>query len=699
MAMWKFLCVSTVVLVLCSLELDAFIIECEGESTTKTVHLSKTGLAYASFCVNMYPPPSSYAGIPYDDGSCFAHHVCAGHYFWWWEPTKEDRDIYTIHVQIRNLPKQGGGKFPMTIFNNLYLGSLNLTVTVSDKVQEDTEDPEPTHVTPRIEECADAEAKSAASSSKKCPSGWLPFGDGLCVLSELGHPLNYPQAQESCAIFGASLVKVEKVEDQWVRRRRAIEESIDEDEDEDEDKRDDDEDWDEYEDEDDFYDADDEEEAELEDVEKDGREISDADESEVAEDDKDGKKADEDDDGNLREDGGEDDEYREKQRDDEEDKLGKEAEERVIVAKDSGEDDKYGDKEKDDKKVETTRKKDDKEDFDEGIAGEDGQGEIEDLEDAEKEKNQDGDKKDGRGMDTIIQGEGLQRGDQYKIDQCLNARLHSLSGSERVWVMDDQDESSCLGYNSDTKIVQEERSCSYLYNKFTCIFDTRQYRKPTITKFQLQLHYSEGEHKNVSLNVKNAGVQYHEVKDGMTSATISCEADGWPKPEVLIVEEAVAAQPQSLHASPYQHNISQEEGLFLGKYGCIASNNFGDQVKIGNLQLWRYERPPRVRLVVSGVMIMLLIIIVIVGLVILNRYRVFRSWGKCHSAICSCNCFPCHRRRPTGARRVPTDIFPPSQDYVYGDAWVDDVPLYIRQARVRTTSNSEPVYKKCTEEQ
>ena len=113
--------------------------------------------------------------------------------------------------------------------------------------------------------------------------------------------------------------------------------------------------------------------------------------------------------------------------------------------------------------------------------------------------------------------------------------------------------------------------------------------KPTITKFQIQFHHEEGDHNTVSFNVSKSGTQYHEVRDGVTSATIVCEASGYPKPDVVIMEGSSVPVPQYLHPSPHTYNIT-DEGVFLGRFACVASNIFGEEAEIRDLQLWRYRK-------------------------------------------------------------------------------------------------------------
>ncbi|RUS72783.1 hypothetical protein EGW08_019443, partial [Elysia chlorotica] len=631
MALFRIVFLSSAVLVLFSFGIKATIVECEGESVTKTVKASKNGVAQASFCAESGQPPNSFAQLPVGDDYCSAHHDCAGGYFWWWEAKEPHHGIYTIHVQIRGLKEKQGGEFPITVFANRFSESLKLTVVVSDKAAGETESEAPAYNTPRIEECKESEAKAAASSSKKCPAGWLPFGDGFCVLNELGRPVNFQLAQESCATFGATLVKLDRVEDHWVRRRRSTDEDETDEEgdeigDDDEEMDDDNEDeeiGDDDKDEDEFLDDGEEEDGDEEDDEDEEGEESE--EKEPVEEDREEKMYGDDyvNDAAVEE----DDEDEETSKDEEsmEIKSGAEYEEKTYGEKE-------GDVKEDEKTTAAHEEEYDKGDFDERTAEREEEEKtaereeeekIEDLEDAEKEKSKEESNKDVKANAVQIERvfHGMQKGDRYTLDPCLNARLGFLAGNDNLWVMDEQDDLSCLAYNINTKVVQEERSCHYLYNKFTCVLDTRQYKKPTITKFQLQFHYADGGHEDVNLSVTKSATEYHQVKKGMTSVTISCEADGWPEPEVVIVEEAFGAQPQSLHSSPHQHNISvsAKGSFFLGKYGCVASNIFGDEVKIGDLQLWRSKPPGRVRLVVSGVMIMLLIILVILALFILNR--------------------------------------------------------------------------------
>lgn len=682
---------------------EADIIECEDEKVTKTIKPSKTGIAHASFCAEIRPPPEPYAELPLANDFCFTHHLCAEHYFWWWEATKHEQDIYTIHVQIRGLDKQDKGEFPVTIFTNRYQEALNFTVVVSDKGDDSEDDPEAAKDMAKIEECADMEAKADVSgSSQKCPSGWVPVGDGLCLLGKLGDPVNFPLAKESCATYGATLVKMEKTEEEVSKRRRRDIEKEDEDKEEDEETGEEDEE------EDEDYDYDDDlEEFESDDPEKDKDSDEDEesdDRKESTEDKSDGKKEseryDEEKEKDEKEiengDGDGDEEGDEKgdvDKDEEVDKsVDEEGDEESI--KKEGEDESV-DKEGDDEK-------DDDESLDDGAKEVDmSETDVEELRTAESEKEQEEQAKDKEKKYTHIKRMylGIEKDDNYVIDKCLNARLATLTESQDIWVWDEEDDMSCLTYNTETKLIREERTCHFLYHKFTCLFDTKKYKKPYITDFHVQFHYHQGHHKDVDLSVTKRKTAYHEVKAGMTHAIISCKADGWPKPDVVIVEEAMSAQPQTLHESPHQHNISGfGGGALLGRFSCVASNIFGDQAEIGDLQLWRYEAPYRVKMLTSGLMILLLLIMVVAIIIVMNRFKFFKSLGRCHTYLCSCNCPFLSRRRPTGASRVPTEIFPPSQDYVYGDVWADEVPLYVRQARVRTSSNSGPVYKKCTEE-
>ncbi|GFN79538.1 midasin [Plakobranchus ocellatus] len=742
------------------------LVECEEETLKKEVTWSKTGIAHASFCLEVNPPPHHYAEILGEkDIYCFVHHLCAGRYYWWWEASDTDQDIYTIHVQIRDVRAQGGGEFPIIIFTDRYSDSLKLTVVVSEKGESQSNYvPFLPHVKQNVPECAAAEARPISKSGASCPNGWLPVGNGLCVMDEVGPPLNYLSATESCADFGATLVKLKKDNLEVRRRRQASNENDDEDEDngdmegdEDDYADEDDEEWDdETEEEDNVNDKDDnfeDEEGEEEpsdDVQREGNDEEDEYDDEYSDNDVDDE---EDQEGETNEDDYEDEpnpdsdspgslkkqeeeqnydsdsRQESDQEKDEEEKKGEDEDETLNDDRneDDEQDDDYDDEnennkpregegeeekskegDKDKKEEESVKDNEDKiqggsnnkEDVKNISRDEDGDDSKAVNEDKDEESKGVDNTEDDKNVGKVEEDfKSLTLKDHYTLNTCLNARLMVLAGSQNLWVLNEDNELSCMSYNSVTGMLQEENSCKYLYNRYACLFDANKYKKPKITNFSVKFHFSKTNHKNVSLSVKSGGTIYHDVTEDVDSVTVSCEADGWPVPEVLILEDSGVGRSPAFHSSPHHQNISGGQDSLLGRFTCIAGNIFGDEVKINDLQLWRPRQMSRTKMIVSGVLVLLIFFLVVAMCIIVNRVRMCKNWAFCRFFVCPWNCCSFSRKRPAGSTRLANDIFPPSSDYVYGDVWADEVPLYVRQTRARKSPETGNIYRAIKEQE